>query len=120
MQCGFVEQKEQKGTGHALLMCRDALVSQGGLVVVTNGDGPLLSRATLQQLVDGVKATGSVDKKIKYLRRIPKDPMTNSYDWGMRSTRDDPKAQAWGGQNVFDVYTKSMFKARDGTSYSEW
>jgi general secretion pathway protein G len=75
---------------------------------------------TLQQLVDGVKATGSVDKKIKYLRRIPKDPMTNSYDWGMRSTRDDPKAQAWGGQNVFDVYTKSMFKARDGTSYTEW
>ena len=75
---------------------------------------------TLQQLVDGVKATGSVDKKIKYLRRIPKDPMTNSYDWGLRSTRDDPKAQAWGGQNVFDVYTKSMDKARDGTAYSEW
>ena len=75
---------------------------------------------TLQQLVDGVKAMGSVDKKIKYLRRIPKDPMTNSYDWGLRSTRDDPKAQAWGGQNVFDVYTKSMNKARDGTPYSEW
>jgi bifunctional UDP-N-acetylglucosamine pyrophosphorylase/glucosamine-1-phosphate N-acetyltransferase len=48
----FVEQKEQKGTGHALLMCRDALASQGGLVLVTYGDGPLLSRATLQQLVD--------------------------------------------------------------------
>ncbi|HEX4592665.1 MAG TPA: type II secretion system protein [Bryobacteraceae bacterium] len=75
---------------------------------------------TLQQLVDGVKAMGSVDKKIKYLRRIPKDPMTNSLDWGLRSTRDDPKSQAWGGQNVFDVYTKSMNKARDGTPYSEW
>jgi general secretion pathway protein G len=75
---------------------------------------------TLQQLVDGVKATGSVDKKIRYLRRIPKDPMTNSYDWGLRSTRDDPKSQAWGGQNVFDVYTKSTDKARDGTPYSEW
>jgi general secretion pathway protein G len=75
---------------------------------------------TLQQLVDGVKATGSVDKKIKYLRRIPKDPMTKSYDWGLRSTRDDPKAQAWGGQNVFEVYTKSMDKARDGTAYGEW
>ncbi len=46
--------------------------------------------------------------------------MTNSYEWGLRSTRDDPKAQAWGGQNVFDVYTKSMNKARDGTAYSEW
>ena len=67
---------------------------------------------TLQQLVDGVKATGAVDKKIKYLRRIPKDPMTNSNDWGLRSTRDDPKSLAWGGQNVFDVYTKSMDKAR--------
>jgi len=75
---------------------------------------------TLQQLVDGVKATGSVDKKIKYLRRIPKDPMTNSYDWGLRSTRDDPKGQSWGGQNVFEVYTKSMDKARDGTAYAEW
>ena len=75
---------------------------------------------TLQQLVDGVKATGSVDKKIKYLRRIPKDPMTRSLEWGLRSTRDDPKSQSWGGQNVFEVYTKSMDKARDGTPYGEW
>ncbi len=75
---------------------------------------------SLKQLVDGIKATGSVDKKMKYLRRIPKDPMTNSYDWGLRSDRDDPDSQSWGGQNVFDVYTKSMDKARDGTNYSEW
>jgi general secretion pathway protein G len=75
---------------------------------------------SLQQLVDGIKATGSVDKKNKYLRRIPKDPMTNSYDWGLRSTRDDPDSQSWGGQNVFDVYTKSMDTARDGTAYSTW
>jgi len=75
---------------------------------------------SLEQLVEGIKATGAVDKKIKYLRRIPKDPMTNSKDWGLRSTRDDPKAQAWGGQNVFEVYTKSTEKARDGTPYSEW
>ncbi len=75
---------------------------------------------SLEQLVEGVKATGAVDKKIKYLRRIPKDPMTNSKDWGLRSTRDDPKALAWGGQNVFDIYTKSGDKAKDGTPYSEW
>jgi general secretion pathway protein G len=75
---------------------------------------------SLKQLVEGIKATGSVDKKNKYLRRIPKDPMTNSYDWGLRSDRDDPTSQSWGGQNVFDVYTKSMDKARDGTSYGEW
>ena len=75
---------------------------------------------SLEQLVEGVKASGAVDKKIKFLRRIPKDPMTNSYDWGKRSTRDDPKSQSFGGQNVFDVYTKSTEKARDGTPYSEW
>ena len=74
---------------------------------------------SLEQLVEGVKASGAVDKKIHYLRRIPKDPMTNSTDWGKRSTRDDPKSQSWGGQNVFDVYTKSTEKARDGTPYSE-
>jgi general secretion pathway protein G len=75
---------------------------------------------SLQQLVDGIKATGSVDKKNKYLRRIPKDPMTNSFEWGLRSDRDDPTSQSWGGQKVFDVYTKSMDKARDGTAYSTW
>jgi general secretion pathway protein G len=75
---------------------------------------------SLEQLVEGVKLSGQVDKKIKFLRRIPKDPMTNSTDWGKRSMQDDPKAQAWGGQNIFDVYTKSTEKARDGTPYSEW
>ena len=75
---------------------------------------------SLDQLVEGVKAVGAIDKKIKYLRRIPKDPMTNTREWGLRSTRDDPKSQAWGGQNVFDIYTKSSDKARDGTPYSEW
>jgi general secretion pathway protein G len=75
---------------------------------------------SLEQLVEGVKAAGSVDKKIHYLRRIPKDPMTNSTEWGKRSTRDDPTSQSWGGQNLFDVYTKSTDKARDGTPYAEW
>jgi general secretion pathway protein G len=74
----------------------------------------------LEQLVEGMKALGSVDKKIRYLRRIPKDPMTNSYDWGFRSSRDDPKAQAWGGQNVFDVYTKSQGTGLDDTKYKDW
>jgi len=75
---------------------------------------------SLEQLVEGVKAAGSVDKKIHYLRRIPKDPMTNSTEWGKRSTRDDPTSQSWGSQNLFDVYTKSTDKARDGTPYSQW
>jgi general secretion pathway protein G len=74
---------------------------------------------TLQMLVDGVQMVGQVDKKLKFLRRIPMDPMTNSTEWGMRSYQDDPKATSWGGQNVFDVYTKSEGTALDGTKYRE-
>ena len=76
---------------------------------------------SLDALVDGVKGSGqAADTKLKFLRRIPLDPMTNSRDWGLRSMQDDPKSTGWGGQNVFNVYTKSMEKAADGTPYSEW
>jgi general secretion pathway protein G len=76
---------------------------------------------TLEILVKGVKLSQSADgKTIKFLRRIPKDPMTGQYDWGLRSMQDDPKSTSWGGQNVFDVYSKSTERARDGTPYSEW
>lgn len=75
---------------------------------------------TLEVLVEGVKEAGKVDTKIRFLRRIPKDPMTNSFDWGKRSMQDDPKSTSWGGQNVFDVFTKSTAKAGDGTQYSDW
>jgi general secretion pathway protein G len=71
--------------------------------------------------VEGVKLLQSPDgKKIKFLRRIPLDPMTNTREWGLRSMQDDPKSQSWGGQNVFSVYTKSFARAGDGTPYSEW
>jgi len=75
---------------------------------------------TLQVLVDGVQLVGQVDKKMKFLRRIPMDPMMRSAEWGMRSYQDDPKSSSWGGQNVFDVYTKSEGTAFDGTKYKEW
>jgi len=76
---------------------------------------------TLESLVEGVKIGSSADgKKIKLLRRIPRDPFTNTTEWGMRSDQDDPKSTSWGGQNVFDVYTKTDQKAPDGTAYSEW
>jgi general secretion pathway protein G len=75
----------------------------------------------LQDLVDGVDMVQSAEKKkIKFLRRIPIDPMTGTTDWGMRSTQDDPTSTSWGGQNVFSVYTKSAARARDGTLYSTW
>src|SRR3954454_16108534 len=60
---------------------------------------------TLESLVEGVKGAGQgADTKIKFLRRIPLDPMTRSRDWGLRSMQDDPKSQGWGGQNIFYVY----------------
>jgi len=75
---------------------------------------------TLEILVEGVKVPGPQDKKIRFLRRLPRDPFTGSTDWGRRSVQDDPKSQSWGGQNVFDVYTKTMEKAPDGSPYSDW
>jgi general secretion pathway protein G len=75
---------------------------------------------SLEVLVEGVKVTGQVDKKIRFLRRVPEDPFTKSAEWGLRSSKDDPDSTSWGGQNVFDVYTKSQEKAKDGTPYSEW
>jgi general secretion pathway protein G len=71
----------------------------------------------LDTLVKGVDVKG---KKLKFLRRIPVDPMTNSTDWGMRSMQDDPTTDSWGGQNVFDVFTKSDGTGLDGTKYKDW
>ena len=71
----------------------------------------------LQTLVDGVDVQG---KKLRFLRRIPIDPMTGNTDWGMRSNQDDPDSTSWGGQNVFDVFTKSEGTALDGSKYSTW
>jgi general secretion pathway protein G len=75
----------------------------------------------LEDLVNGVKGVGpAADVKVKFLRRIPMDPMTKSFDWGKRSMQDDPHGGGGGAQNVFDVYTRSTEKALDGTSYSDW
>jgi general secretion pathway protein G len=75
---------------------------------------------SLQQLVDGVKLAGPKDQKMYFLRRIPRDPFTGNREWGMRSDQDDPKSTSWGGQNLFDVYSKTYEKAPDGTAYAEW
>ncbi len=75
---------------------------------------------SLNVLVDGVDMIGQVQKKMKFLRRIPVDPMTNSTEWALRAYQDDPKMNSWGGQNVFDVYTKSEGTALDGTKYKDW
>ncbi|OFW04976.1 MAG: general secretion pathway protein GspG [Acidobacteria bacterium RIFCSPLOWO2_12_FULL_59_11] len=76
---------------------------------------------SLEILVEGVPMANSPEgKKLKFLRRIPRDPMTNSTDWGMRSYQDASDSTSWGGENVFDVYSKNQGLALDGSRYSEW
>jgi general secretion pathway protein G len=75
----------------------------------------------LETLVEGVTMQNDASgAKLKFLRRIPKDPMTNSYEWGLRSYQDRPDSESWGRQNVFDVYTKSEGTGLDGTKYRDW
>jgi len=85
----------------------------------------------LETLIKGVELIGETEEEtregkksekkiVKFLRRIPIDPMTNSYEWGLRSYQDKPDSDEWGGENVYDVYTKSQATALDGTKYKDW
>lgn len=74
----------------------------------------------LETLVEGVDVIGQIDKKIRFLRRIPIDPMTGDDEWGLRSYGDEPDSTSWGGDNVFDVYSLSAGVGLNGVPYSEW
>ena len=74
----------------------------------------------LEVLVEGVDLVGQVDKRMKFLRKIPLDPMTGEAEWGMRSFQDDWDSTSWGGENVFDVYSLSEGVGMNGIPYSEW
>jgi general secretion pathway protein G len=74
----------------------------------------------LETLVKGVQLTGAKSEHVRFLRELPKDPMTGTTDWGMRSVQDDTDTTSWGGQDVFDVYSKSTGTGLDGTKYSDW
>jgi general secretion pathway protein G len=74
----------------------------------------------LETLVKGVSRVGAVDRKLKFLRRIPVDPFTQKDEWGMRCYQDDPDDTSWCGQNVWDVYSTSAGKGLDGTAYKSW
>lgn len=74
----------------------------------------------LETLVKGVNRVGALDRKLKFLRRIPGDPMTGTAEWGLRCYQDDPDSTSWCGDNVWDVYSKSTAKGLDGTSYNTW
>ena len=83
-------------------------------------DGTDYYPENLQMLVDGVKRNDAQGTKMRFLRRIPIDPFTGKAEWGLRIDQDDPKSTTWGGQNVFDIYSKSTDKGSDGTPYAEW
>jgi general secretion pathway protein G len=76
---------------------------------------------TLETLVEGVSvANDATGRKLKFLRRVPVDPMTGSDEWGMRAYQDKPDSTRWGGQNVYDVFSQSDATALDGTKYKDW
>jgi len=119
-----VKRDKERDLRYALREVRTAIdrykdaSDQGKIQVKVGTDG---YPEDLNVLVEGVTLVGNVTgAKIKFLRRIPIDPMTGKAEWGKRSSQDDPKSNSWGGQNVFDVYSTSMERARDGTPYSEW
>ena len=115
-----VKREKERELRRDLWEMRDAIdhykdaAEKGGMV--TKADS-MNYPPDLQTLVDGVEIQ---TKKVRFLRRIPIDPMTNTAEWGIRSNQDDPDSDSWGGQNVFDVHSKSQGTALDGTKYATW
>jgi general secretion pathway protein G len=92
------------------------LSDQGQIPIKMGGEG---YPESLEVLVEGVALVGQETKR-KFLRRIPRDPMTGEAEWGLRSYQDEPDSTSWGGQNVYDVYSLSEGTALDGTEYKDW
>jgi len=115
-----IKREKEKQLHQALWQMRDAIdrykdaADRGGFQIKVDSQG---YPPDLDTLVKGVDVQG---KKVRFLRSIPNDPMTNSKEWGLRSMQDDPDSDSWGGQNVFDVYTKAEGTGLDGTKYKDW
>ena len=92
--------------------------SDAGLIPVELGTDGYPSE--LEVLVEGVDIVGQIDKQIRFLRRIPRDPMTGEYEWGLRSYQDDFDSDSWGGENVFDVFSLSEGVGLNKVPYREW
>jgi general secretion pathway protein G len=92
--------------------------SDAGLIPVEFGSDGYPEE--LEVLVEGIDVIGQIDQKIRFLRRIPVDPMTGEAEWGLRSYEDEPDSTSWGGENVFDVYSLSGGVGLNGVPYSEW
>ena len=115
-----IRREKERELHQALWEMRDAIdrykdaADRGAFQVKVDSQG---YPPDLETLVKGVDSNG---KKMRFLRRIPEDPMTGKTEWGLRSMQDEPDSDSWGGQNVFDVYTKSESTALDGTKYKTW
>ena len=116
-----IQREKEKELRRALWEMRDAIDKykdagdRGAFQIKADSGG---YPPDLETLVKGVEAQGG--KKLRFLRSIPIDPMTKSKEWGLRSMQDDPDSDSWGGQSVFDVYTKSEGTSLDGTRYKDW
>ena len=93
------------------------MVDDGRIAMELDGTG---YPATLEILVEGVDSNDPDPIKLKFLRRIPRDPMTEDGEWGLRSYTDSPDSDIWGGQDVYDVYSQSDAQALDETNYRDW
>ena len=115
-----MKRQNERQLRYDLWMMRDAIdkykdaYDRGGIQAKVDSMG---YPPDLQSLVDGVDVK---DKKVRFLRAIPTDPMTKNAEWGLRSNQDDADSDSWGGQNVYDVYSKSQGTAMDGTKYNTW
>ena len=115
-----LQRQKERDLRYALWQMRDAIdrykdaADRGAFQIKVGTEG---YPPDLQTLVDGVDVQG---KKVRFLRQIPIDPMTGKAEWNLHSMQDDPKSESWGGENVFDVSTKSKGTALDGTKYEDW
>jgi general secretion pathway protein G len=116
-----IQREKEKQLRHALWEMRDAIdrykdaADRGAFQTKVDS---MNYPPDLDELVKGVESQGG--KKLRFLRSIPSDPMMRSKEWGLRSMQDDPDSDSWGGQSVFDVYTKSEGTGLDGTKYKDW
>jgi general secretion pathway protein G len=115
-----IKRERERELRRDLWELRDAIdrykdaADRGGFQIKVGSEG---YPPDLDTLVNGVDVGG---KKLRFLRKIPTDPMTGNPEWGLRSMQDDPTSDSWGGQNVFDVFTKSPGTGLDGTPYKDW
>ena len=115
-----IKRERERELRHAIWEMRDAIdrykdaADRGAFQIKVGSEG---YPPDLDTLIKGININ---KKKLKFLRRIPIDPMTGNTDWGMRSMQDDPDSNSWNGESVFDVYTKSNGTALDGTNYKDW